>query len=256
MQSQNLRFVAEVLHSCGVITDAGVLVVGEAQSDLEGWFAERGVTVTSVAALEHLRELDAGSYGFVVGDRPSPGTGNGALEELRRVAETGVILTAAANGVTAETEARPAAAIESYFSGLGDRVMVVAGVLLALRTEPLSDSGQPTAPGDERLALLSVCLAQAAVAEAAGHRLDAAIVRASHLSDELARAEAENAELASKLAQAVNTLRAEREEHEVLRRRVAGWRASRAWPILVVSYNIVHAGRTLRARWSRRSGDA
>ena len=99
MQSQNVRFVAELARSCGLLSDAAVLLVGDDQADLGAWFAERGVAVESVPRLEQLRELDPASYGLVV-SRPDLAAipARQALEELRRVAVTGVILTATANG--------------------------------------------------------------------------------------------------------------------------------------------------------------
>ena len=259
MQSQSVRLVAEMAHSCGLLSDTAVLLVGDDRAGLGPWLDERGVRFESVPRLEQLRELDPASYGLVVSDRTSPDPGAEALEELRRVAVTGVILTNDANGALGEAPAGVDSTIESFFSTRGDRVMVLEDLLLALRVEPPPGAHARAEPEDGRVALLSVCLTQAAVAEAAGRRLDGALADAEELRQRVRAAEEEIEELSMKLAETLNALEAERRDHDVLRTQVRGWRSSRAWPLLVVSYNVVHAGRSLRSRWARRkargSGD-
>ena len=252
MQSQNVRFVAELVRHSGVLSDSPVLLLGDQQEGLEAWFSERGVEVASVPDVDRLRELDPGSYAFVVGDRQGALRDADALEQLRRVAGSGVILTAAANGSATASETRALPEIERFFFARGDRVMVIDDVLVALRADPAGAEIPGAQPAGERLALLSVCLAQAAVASAAGRRLDVSTAEAAELRDRLRLAEDEIEELSAKLAQALNALDDERREHAELSERVRGWRSSRAWPILVVSYNVVHAGRVLRSRWARR----
>ena len=240
MQSQNVPFVAELMRHSGVLAEQPLLVVGDAEGELETAFAEHGVEVESVSAAQ-LSELEPESYAFVLGDPPA---GDG-LEELRRIAGTGVILTTAANGGGGERVDE----IERFFRGRGDSVTVVDDLVVALRAAP-ETSGETG--GEERLALLRICLAQAALASAAGRRLDASATEIEELRARLAEAEAEAEDLAAKLARTLNALDEERREHAELSARVQGWRSSRAWPILVVSYNVVHAGRVLRSRWARR----
>ena len=241
MQSQNVPFVAELMRHSGLLAEQPLLVVGDADGELETAFAERGVEVESVSAAQ-LSELEPESYAFVLGDPPA----DDGLEELRRIAGTGVILTTAANGAGAGERVGE---IERFFRGRGDSVTVVDDLVVALRAAP-ETSGETG--GEERLALLRICLAQAALASATGHRLDASAAEIDELRARLAEAEAEAEDLAAKLARTLNALDEERREHAELSARVQGWRSSRAWPILVVSYNVVHAGRVLRSRWARR----
>jgi hypothetical protein len=241
LQSQNVPFVAELMRHSGVLAEQPLLVVGDAESEVETAFADRGIEVESVSAAQ-LSELEPESYAFVLGDSP----GGDGLEDLRRIAGTGVILTTAANGA-GTGERLPE--IERFFRSRGDSVTVIDDLVVALRAAPES-SGATGA--EERLALLRICLAQAALASAAGQRLDESTVEIEHLRARLAEAQAEAEDLSAKLARTLNALDGERREHAELSARVQGWRSSRAWPILVVSYNIVHAGRVLRSRWARR----
>ena len=243
MQSQNVRFVAELMRHSGVLSGDALLLVGETQDGLESWFAERGIEVASVDATK-LADLEPESYAFVVGE---PASGDG-LEQLRRVAATGVIVSTATNGSDAGPEPLPE--IERFFRDRGDSVTVVEDLVVALR--PARDPEGGATGADERLALLRVGLAQAALAGAAGRRLDASAAETEQLRARLADAEAEIEELSEKLARTLNALDEERREHAELSERVRGWRSSRAWPILVVSYNVVHAGRVVRSRWARR----
>ena len=249
MHSHSVRFIAELVRACGVSSDAAVLVVGEPGGDLIELFAQRGVEPASIDGLGALGGLGDCAYEFVIHDSPwSPGPDPNALEELRRVASTGTVL-AAPNGAASSL-----AEVERFFSRRGDRVTVIEDLVLALRMDHAQRPGaEDTPPRDpERLALASVCLAQAAAAAEGGRRLDATLGALEQSRQHLQLAEADADELASKLAQALNALADERREHDALRRRFEGLRSSHAWPALVAGYNLVHQMRRLRAWWARR----
>jgi hypothetical protein len=56
------------------------------------------------------------------------------------------------------------------------------------------------------------------------------------------------------VAESLRALSAEQREHAEARRRVESIRSSRAWPLLIVSYKVMHALRAFRARLGRAPG--
>lgn len=222
---------------------SALMVVDRDLEDFEQALGEQGIAVAAVGDVDGLAEFDDDSRDVVVYiARPEVDRVDAeSLSQMRRVARRAVLVT---SGGARSAE------LERFFAAQGDAVSALgpeAGIL----ARKSAAAGEV----DDDAAIGAVVVAQATALAAAVRHLDAVRRDNAELRARVERAEAEADELAAMVAESLRALAEEQREHAESRRRVESIRASRAWPLLIVSYKVMHALRAFRARL-RRAPDA